>query len=170
MTSEIWKKLVKELGPKIFRLAKRITNNTHDAEDISQDVLLKLYNNQEQLEKISSLPAYVLTMTRNLSIDLIRKQKVKAEVELVGDYEGAAAAITLPTSQKEEAKQIVNMALNTFDEPAKSVIQLREIEGLAFAEIAQITGLSEGNIRVILSRSRKMLKEKIEKLISDGRN
>ncbi len=169
MTSEIWKKLVKELGPKIFRLAKRITNNTHDAEDISQDVLLKLYNNQEQLEKISSLPAYVLTMTRNLSIDLIRKQKVKAEVELIGDHE-SAEAITLPTSQKEEAKQIVNMALNSLDEPAKSVIQLREIEGLAFAEIAQITGLSEGNIRVILSRSRKMLKEKVEKLISDGRN
>jgi len=141
----------------MYRLARRILRNEEDAKDIVQDSFLKLWNKRKVLGNIKSIKSFSLTMVRNACIDHIRKHKPETDKEQQinanSDYQN-------PEKQLEVSDQLskVRAIINQLNDQQRTVIQLREIEGLEYDEITEITGLSSNNLRVIISRARKEIK------------
>lgn len=153
----------------MFRLALRILKNEEDANDIVQDSLLKLWDKRKVLADIKNIKSFSMTMVRNACIDFIRKHKPITDKEQI---------ILQRTDELNPEKklvvsdqlQIVRNIINQMNEQQREVIQLREIEGLDYDEIAEITNLSINNLRVIISRARKEIRQKMLSQMNFGNN
>lgn len=144
----------------MFRLALRILKNEEDANDIVQDSLLKLWDKRKVLSDIRNIKSFSMTMVRNACIDFIRKHKPVTDKEQV---------ILQKTDELNPEKsleisdqlQMVRDFINQMNDQQREIIQLREIEGLEYDEVSEITGLTINNLRVIISRARKEIKLKM---------
>lgn len=144
----------------MYRLALRILKDDEDAKDIVQDSLLKLWNRRKVLENISSIKSFSLTIVRNACIDFIRKKKPEThkEQQILEKSDHLNPEKQLEVSdQLKRVKQIINQ----LSDPQRELIQLRDIEGLEYEEINEITGLTVNNIRVIISRARKEIRQQM---------
>lgn len=141
----------------MYRLAQRILRNEEDAKDIVQDSFVKLWSKRKVLGNIKSIKSFTLTMVRNACIDHIRKHKPETDKE---QQINSKSDFQNPEKQLEVSDQLskVKTIINQLSEQQREVIQLREIEGLEYHEISEITGLSSNNLRVIISRARKEIK------------
>lgn len=153
----------------MFRLALRFLRDEEDANDIVQDSLLKLWDKRKVLSDIKSIKSFSMTMVRNACIDLIRKHKAET---------GKEQTILQRTDDLNPEKQLVvsdqlQMVRNIIaqmNEQQREIIQLREIEGLDYDEIVEITGLTVNNLRVIISRARKEIRAKMVQQMNYGNN
>jgi RNA polymerase sigma-70 factor (ECF subfamily) len=144
----------------MYRLALRILKNEEDANDIVQDSLLKLWDKRKVLTDIKNIKSFSMTMVRNACIDLIRKHKPETNKEQLilqrTDYLNPEKKLVIS-----DQLRMVRNIIDQMNEQQREVIQLREVEGLDYDEIAEITGLSINNLRVIISRARKEIKSKM---------
>jgi RNA polymerase sigma-70 factor (ECF subfamily) len=147
----------------MFRLALRILRDEEDANDIVQDSLLKLWDKRKVLTDIRNIKSFSMTMVRNACIDFIRKHKALTDQEQVilrkTDELNPEKELVI-SDQLDQVKNIINQ----MNEQQREVIQLREIEELEYDEIAEITGLTINNLRVIISRARKEIRNKMSEL------
>ncbi len=143
----------------MYRLALRILRNEEDAKDILQDSLIKLWDKRKVLGSIKSHKSFALTIIRNACIDLIRKRKPETNhQENLERSDGLNPEKQLDISdQLQRVKQIISQ----LNEQKRELIQLRDIEELDYDEISEITGLTINNIRVILSRTRKEIRQRM---------
>jgi len=150
-------KIITPFKDKLFRLAKRLLVSSEEAEDATQEVILKLWKNKDNLEDYKSIEAYSMTMTKNYCLDQL-KAKRSGNLKLVHDnYIGSEAGL----ERQIEAKYIfewVEKAINELPEQQKLIIQMRDIEEYEFEEIAKIMNMNETAIRVALSRARKTIR------------
>ncbi|TLV02283.1 RNA polymerase sigma factor [Dyadobacter luticola] len=145
---------------RLFRLAQMFLGNREEAEDAIQDVLMRLWTNRQQLETYQSIDALAVQMTKNLCLDRLKshhKQKVQYNVDMT---EVQAAEMT-PHRQLENAdsEALIYKLISELPEQHKLVLHLRDVEEYSFEEIEQVTGLTNANIRTILSRARQKLRE-----------
>ena len=154
------------LKNQMYRLALRITMNREDAEDIVQETLIKVWNKRDEWDKIDSLEAYGLTVCRNLSLDLIRKQKTDV-VELT---EGDAPSQTSPIEGiiQRDKVDVVKSIVNDLPEKQRTAIQLRDFEGKSYKEIALILGISEEQVKVNIFRARQTIRKMYDKIDDYG--
>ena len=147
----------------MYRLALRILKNKVDAEDMVQDSLLKLWNKRQMLEDVRNLKSFSMTIVRNACIDFIRKQKPQSNQ--IDQLESNGA--TTPERQLEVSDQLqkIKELIQQLNPQQRELIQLRDIEGLDFEEISEITGYSVNNSRVILSRARKEIRKQMKAVI-----
>jgi RNA polymerase sigma-70 factor (ECF subfamily) len=150
------------LKNKLFRLANRLLGDPEEAKDIVQETFIKLWNRREKLDEYRSVEALAVVTTRNLCIDKLKAKKYPTE-----SLENIKAAIP---EQQEVTTEIMELAdkikkiIGMLPEQMKTIMQLRDIEGYDFEEIAGILGMTENAIRVNLSRARKKVREIIIKL------
>ena len=133
--------MILPLTKNIYAYAQHILSNPTDAADITQEVMIKLWNTRRELKGVQNPRAWALKVTRNLCLDWIKKQKPVYGGEELAQNED----YTSNPLQEIETKDTVSL--------------LREIEELEFEEIEQITGLTANHIRVLLSRGRSKVKE-----------
>lgn len=147
----------------IFRTALRIVLNREEAEDIVQDTLVKLWERREELEKVENLEAFALTMARNLSID--RKEKLENQNisfdDEVHDLPDEGPSGSDSQIMREETRGFIANIINALPEKQRTILQLRDIEGKSYKEIADTLSISESDVKVTLFRARNELKEKI---------
>ncbi len=147
----------------IFRTALRIILNREEAEDIVQDTLLKLWEKREELGRVENLEAFALTMARNLAID--RKEKMDNQHVSFDDQkhdrpdEGWGG--TDSHLMHQETSGFVADIINGLPEKQRTILQLRDIEGKSYKEIAEVLSISESDVKVTLFRARNEVKEKI---------
>ena len=156
------------LKDKLFRLALRITLDRAEAEDIVQDTLIRVWDKRDEWNRMDSVEAYCLTVTRNLAID--RSQKKEAQnVELTPETQEMPDAL-VPDRQMEQDEQvsIVHQLINGLPEKQRSIIQLRDIEGKSYKEIAEILELTEEQVKVNLFRARQRIKAKYNEINNYG--
>lgn len=153
----------------IFRTALRITMNREESEDIVQDILLKLWQQRDELETVSNLEAFALTSARNLAIDRISKHEQRniSLVEETHDREDVWQMSAHDTMERDERQANIASVIATLPEKQRTVLQLRDIEGKAYKEIAEIIGITESDVKVNLFRARGFLKEKLHFLRRD---
>jgi RNA polymerase sigma factor (sigma-70 family) len=159
MTAEAFKENILPLNRKLLGFANHFMKDMDDAKDIVQEIYIKLWNMRNQLDKYNSVEALAMRMTRNLCLDKI---KLKKTVPLTGNLKEDKENIDLDKEQYKElniAVKRVKKAINLLDEPQKSIIQLRDIQGYDYEEIAQILNMNVNTIRVSLSRARKKIRE-----------
>lgn len=147
------------LKNKLYRLALRITLNTGEAEDIVQDTMLRVWKNRDSLPEIESIEAYCLTICRNLSIDRSQKQQAKAGSLEEANEQADNTSTADETLAHEEKLSIIRRLFNQLPEKQRSVMQLRDIEGKNYKEIAQIMHISEEDVKVTLFRARQKIRK-----------
>lgn len=165
-----YKNIVIEMRPMLLIISKKITRNMEDAEDVVQEVCLRLWHMRNDVEQYKSVGALCVTMTKNLSIDKIRSQKNElGDDELVDiandDYE-------MPDRMLEgkDIKSIIRVVINKLPPLQRQVLQLKDIEGYETDEVVKIVGISSESVRNNLSRARKRLRELVEMYYLNGRS
>ncbi len=159
MTTEAFKENILPLNRKLTGFANRFMNDLDDAKDIVQEVYVKLWKMRNDLDKYNSIEALAMRMTRNLCLDKIKLNKT---VPLDGNIKEDADHTGWDKERQEEIKiavKRVKNVINQLEEPQKSIIQLRDIQGYDYEEIGQILNMNVNTIRVSLSRTRKKIRE-----------
>lgn len=141
---------------KLYRLALRITLSQQDAEDVVQEVLIKLWKQREQWEKIENLEAWALTITRNIALNTAQHNATHATETI--DFEPPAASYD--TLQEQERIEIVRNLMNSLPEKQRSCMQLRDFEGKTYKEISSIMNITEEQVKVNIFRARQYIKQK----------
>lgn len=156
------------LKNKIFRLALRVTLNKAEAEDIVQDVLIRVWNKRDELGEVDSIEAYSLTVCKNLALDRIaRKETSNVALDDAPQMLSNEASPDQQLMQSERLR-MVEKFFNTLPEQQRMVMHLRDIEGKSYKEIAGITGQSEELVKVNLFRARQRIRQQIEKIEAYG--
>lgn len=157
------------LKDKMFRLALRITLNRAEAEDVTQDILLRVWEQRESLGELRSLEAYVLTAVRNLALDRVAKTD-NANVSLDDVQTDAFDSASRPDEDMEQQESLkrVREIMSGLPEAQRTALQLREIEGHSYRETADIMNVSEANVKVLIFRARQAVKNQIDKIENYG--
>lgn len=146
----------------LFRLALRITLNHAEAEDVVQETMIKVWNRREQWNEIESIEAYCLTTCRNLALDRQkRKDNQNASLEEGHDRADRSYASN-PEEQTEQRDRVelVKRLMSQLPEKQRSCMQLRDIEGKTYKEIAIVMGITEQQVKVNIFRARQTIKQK----------
>lgn len=155
-----FRKDILPLKDKLFRLALRITLNRAEAEDVVQDTMLRVWNKREEWSKFDSIEAFCLAVARNLAID--RREKMDSNtVELTPEMEQSSDA-SGPYNQlvHGEKMRLIHRLISELPEKQRSVLQLRDVEGKNYKEIAKAMQLTEDQVKVTLFRARQKVKER----------
>jgi len=152
----------------LLRVAFRITGNTEEAEDVVQEVMLKMWSQRESWDAIDSLPAYCMMMSRNLALDRIRHWRCLDEE--VGDEQLVVSSDVTPYSEAayNDQREWVRRLVATLPELQQKMIQLREEEEMSYADIAGVLNITESKVKSDLFRIRQYLKQAFEKVNSYG--
>ena len=139
------------LKNKLFRLALRITLNREEAEDVVQDTLIKVWNARDRWLELDSIEAYSLTIARNLSIEEENTEKLDENTSTPSER----------MIQKDKL-DIVRNIIDELPEKQRSCLQLRDIEGKSYKEIADILCITEDQVKVNIFRARQTVKQRFQ--------
>ncbi|MDR2763991.1 MAG: RNA polymerase sigma factor [Tannerella sp.] len=149
--------------PRLYRVAYALLNHTEDAEDILQEAYCKLWLKRDELTGIRQPEAFCVTLVKNLCMDFLRAS---------GDRKGrepekrpAIPFEVTPESELESREQVkhIESLIDRLPEKQRIVIQMRGFGDCSLEEIETATGESAANVRVLLSRARKTLREMLQK-------
>jgi RNA polymerase sigma-70 factor (family 1) len=165
MTTEEFKSDVMPVKNKLYRLACRLLGNSEEAQDVVQEIFIRLWSKRETLSEYRSIEAFAMTMTKNLCLDKLKSPSSRKEIF---DESREMPDHRTPYSETElsDTMKMIRLAMEALPEQQKMVIQLRDIEGCDFDEIAEVTGMSLNNVRVNLSRARKKIRDTLIKIHS----
>lgn len=159
--------LIAPFKDKVFRLAKRLLISTEEAEDATQEVLVKLWSKNENLDHYNSVEAFAMTMTKNYCLDQL-KSKRAGNLKIVHTNFMDNQPSLDKKVEDSDSLNWVEKIINQLPEQQRLIIQLRDIEQYEFEEIAKIVNMNETAIRVALSRGRKTIREFMSKTHSYG--
>lgn len=154
------------LKNELYRLALRITMNAAEAEDVVQETMMKVWNRREQWEQIESIEAFCLTICRNLSLDKLRRMDNHTQsLDAAYDPKDFHVASN-PEEQavQRDRIQLVRQLINMLPEKQRSCMQLRDMEGKSYKDIAAILGITEEQVKVNIFRARQTIKERFQKI------
>lgn len=167
MTQKEFLNIVTPFKDKVFRLAKRLLVSTEEAEDATQEVLIKLWNNKKKISEYKNIEAFSMTMTKNFCFDKL-KSKQSQNLKIVhSNYQDHNVTLQKQV-ELNDSLNWVDRIMEDLPEQQKLVIQLRDIEQYEFKEIAKMLDMNETAIRVTLSRARKTIREKLTKTHNYG--
>ena len=150
--------LIAPFKDKVFRLAKRLLISTEEAEDATQEVLVKLWSKNENLDNYNSVEAYAMTITKNYCLDQL-KSKRAGNLKMVHTNFTDREPRLDKKVEDSDSFNWVEKIIDQLPEQQRIVVQLRDIEQYEFEEIATILEMNETAIRVALSRARKTIRE-----------
>ena len=164
MPASLFKQLLLPLYPRLQRVALRLLGNAEDAEDMVQEGYMRLWNKRDALPDVKDVEAYCVTLTKNMCIDRLRMAEMeKADVDEVPTMLAATDDVEAQVERHDAVEQ-VKQIIETLPEHQQQVITLRDMEDCSFEEIVEQTGLTAVNIRMLLSRARKTIRERLKKL------
>jgi RNA polymerase sigma-70 factor (ECF subfamily) len=174
--SGAWAELVRSHHRRVYGLCYRFTGNPADAEDLTQDVFLKVYSNLSSFDTDrGSLQVWITTMTRNLLVDNFRRTRNQRatsslddgwesteELQPIARLVASGPSPHESAAQKELAKMVQNALARVSVELREAVI-LRDLQDLDYKEIAQVLGIPEGTVKSRISRGRAELARLLER-------
>lgn len=174
--SGAWAEMVRTHQRRVYGLCYRFTGNQADAEDLTQDVFLKIYSNLGSFDSTrGSLPVWITTMTRNLLVDNFRRTRNQRATGSLDDGWETAEELrpvdrlvaTGPTPHESAARselaKMVQTALARVSVELREAVILRDLQDLDYKEIAQVLGIPEGTVKSRISRGRAELARQLER-------
>nr|WP_163553757.1 RNA polymerase sigma factor SigE [Candidatus Frankia alpina] len=154
-----WEDVVREHGNRVYRLAYRLTGNAHDAEDLTQDVFVRVFRSLADYTP-GTFEGWLHRITTNLFLDRMRRQQKIRFDALPEDTERLAGREASPEAVYAEAHldADVEAALAALPPDFRAAVVLCDIEQLSYEEIAQTLGVKLGTVRSRISRGRAMLR------------
>ena len=163
MDAEAFKRIFLPYHQKMYRVAYRIVQNAANAEDIIQDTFIKLWNKRSELDSVDNREAFAIIILRNTCLDYLRKVKNEYHVYDNDIPIPEAGSLSNEIEIKDNVNQVKHF-INQLPEQQRQVMIMKHWEGYSDEEIEQITGYTQVNIRVMLSRARKTVRERFLKL------
>ena len=152
---------------KIFRLAKRLLISTEEAEDATQEVLIKLWKNKEQIQNYKNVEAFSMTMTKNFCLDKLKSKHAQNLKIVHSNYKDENTSLQKQV-ELNDSIDWVGRIIEDLPQQQKMVIQLRDIEQYDLDEIADMLDMNNTAVRVTLSRARKTIREQLTNTHSYG--
>ena len=150
------------LKNELFRLALRITQNRADAEDVVQDTMLKLWNRRDEWEQIDSIEAFSLTICRNLALDRVKRMDNQLRSTVLPSDETQDLSYSANPEQQTIGRDrltLVNRLIAQLPEKQRTCMQLRDIEGKSYRDIAKILDMTEQQVKINIFRGRQTVKQ-----------
>jgi RNA polymerase sigma factor (sigma-70 family) len=163
MNPEEFKIQVLPLKHKLYRLSLRLLGRVEEAEDSVQDALVKLWNRREELNNYSSIEAFAMVITKNLCLDRIRSKSFQTE-RLNDQQQPTTRHNPEELLEKADFTVFVRKIIENLPEQQKTIMHMRDIEGLEYEQIAEVMELNINAVRVNLSRARKKVRDTILKI------
>lgn len=157
MTSAEFQTLASTLRPRLLSQATRYLRDSAEAEDIVQDVMLKMWVLHDQL--IGNAEAFASVLVRNLSLNRLRqlhRMQTLTEMDLL-EMERLDADNRSQQDTDEQVAQLMSL-VEALPDRQKTILRLHDLEGMDYDEIAQVTGLSAASLRQTVSRARRLLR------------
>ena len=167
MTQEAFLHIVMPFKDKVFRLAKRLLVSREEAEDATQEILLKLWKNKKQIENYKNVEAFSMTMTKNFCLDKLKSKHAQNLKIVHSNYQDGNTSLQKQV-ELNDSVDWVGKIIEDLPEQQKIILQMRDVEQYEFAEISKMLDMNETAIRVALSRARKTIREKLTKTHNYG--
>jgi len=167
MQASDFKQLFLPCHRKLFSVAYRLMSNAQAAEDIVQETFLKLWMQRDKMEKVDNPEAYSITVLRRIFYDKMRAGHLQEVDKDVGSLQVSSSQNISKQLEEADEYQRVRQLITHLPEPQARIMLMRDIEDRSFDEISTETGLTEVNIRSILSRTRKKIREQIKAMRYD---
>lgn len=166
-----WEQLVRSQQRKVYGLCYRFTGSVSQAEDLTQDVFLKVYRNLKSFDCTkASFGVWLTALTRNLLVDNYRRTRLERasdslDTPLAGDEDGPTRAERLPDRQIGQEKHVagaelrarVQHALAHLSPELREAVVLRDLEDMDYKEIAEVLSIPQGTVKSRISRGRAEL-------------
>ncbi len=157
MTVKEYNKSVEQYADNIYRFVLKNIKDSDKAKDIVQDTFEKVWKNHTDIN-FAKAKSYLFSTAYHTMIDSIRREKYKAE------WDKADENKFFSNDSYSDVNEVLHKALDLLPADQKNVILLRDYEGYTYQEIAEITGLSESQVKVYIFRGRQFLKNYIGKI------
>lgn len=157
MDSSAFKRLLLPHYRRMYTTAMKILRNSDDASDAVQEAFTRLWEKRDDLPNIDNPEAYCVTTIRRICIDRIRRvsfpiNEITEDTMLISDDSDDQA-------DNRESIQLVTLLMNKLPEQQRQVLQLRAFKDCSLEEIGTITGLTGVNVRTLLSRARRRMRD-----------
>ena len=167
MQASDFKQLFLPCHRKLFSVAYRLMSNAQAAEDMVQETFLKLWMQRDKIEKVDNPEAYSITVLRRIFYDKMRAGHLQEVDKDVGSLQVSSSQNISKQLEEADEYQRVRLLITHLPEPQARIMLMRDIEDRSYDEISIETGLTEVNIRSILSRARKKIREQIKAMRYD---
>lgn len=161
-----FEEIYKKTSVYVYNIALRVANSVEDADEITQDVFMKVYNNLGRFNFLSSFKTWIYRITVNTAINY-KKASNKHAAERTNYDAASQVAYTEETQssavEKDDNQKKLSVLLNNLNPDQRACLVLREIEGLDYKEIASILKININTVRTRLKRARQKLLEVKEK-------
>lgn len=157
MTAKEYNVAVDDFSDNIYRFALKHLRNEMSAKDIVQETFTRVWIKHEEIsfEKVKS---YLFTTAYHAIVDWVKKDARSGDIEKSGTHSSHDSAYNI------DLRTVLDEALGRLPEIQKTVVLLRDYEGYNYAEIAEITNLSESQVKVYIFRARQTLKEFLKRI------
>lgn len=167
MQASDFKQLFLPCHRKLFSVAYRLMSNAQAAEDMVQETFLKLWMQRDKMEKVDNPEAYSITVLRRIFYDKMRAGHLQEVDKDVGSLQVSSSQNISKQLEEADEYQRIRLLIIHLPEPQARIMLMRDIEDRSFEDISIETGLTEVNIRSILSRARKKIREQIKAMRYD---
>ena len=141
--------------------------STEEAEDATQEVLMKLWSNKAKMQEYKNVEAFSMTMTKNFCLDKLKSKQAQNLKLVHSNYQDTKLSLQKQLELNDSVDWVARI-IEELPDQQKMVIQLRDIEQYDFEEIGQMLDMNPTAVRVALSRARKTIREKLTKTHNYG--
>lgn len=167
MDSSRFKKILLPLGSVLYRSAYGIVKDEDIAKDMVQDTYILLWKKRDILDELENVESYAIKVLRNKCIDYLRTTHIYGIIDDSVDVVDSSLSADELYSENQRLNGVMNK-INLLPIRQKQILMLRCVKELSLDEIAELTGLSNINVRTLLSRARKRLREICESELKEN--
>ena len=174
---DAFEELIKDYKKIAYNIALRVLRNKEDAEDISQEALVKVFKNIDSFNMQSTFKVWLYRIVMNTCLDFKRKKRIvtysidkpleKDESEILQDIPDNSNNPDVIIQNKLES-QMLNECIEMLDDDFRTVIVLRDLQNLSYKDIASVLSCNEGTVKSRLNRARKKLRDIITKKLQEN--
>ena len=166
---DAWAQIVRQHWRKVFNIAYKFTGKHDEAEDLTQDVFLKIFKSLDTFDRRANFQTWLVSVSRNLCIDhyrSVRKERETIDRDVDAGQLTPAAQTVSPIAALEQADRVtlLKKALAYLPPTLRSAVLLRDIQELSYQEIADRLDLPEGTVKSRINRGRTELARQIRRL------
>jgi len=168
-----WDQIVRQHWRKVFNLAYKFVGRHDEAEDLTQDIFLKIFKALHTFDRRANFQTWLISISRNLCIDhyrSVRKERETMARDIDASQLTPVSRERGPHSQLEQTdlKNLVKLALAELPPALRQAVVLRDLQEFSYQEIADQLGLPEGTVKSRINRGRLELARQLRRLQSHG--
>ena len=157
-----FEEIMRQYERMVLVTALRLVGSLADAQDVSQEVFLKLYRNLGKVESSEAFPGWLYRVTVNACHDWRRRRRVSIPMEEAGEMPSGEADPQQQTTAGER-RRVLELSLRLLSEKEREALVLRDLEGLSTEEVARVLGSTEATVRSQISKGRVKMKGFVER-------